>query len=731
MRQSVFRRLIPLVTLTCALGVIGCHRKTDSGKPTPVPNRNAQRLAALEAAELNRDARAFTVDDLTSRDVEVRRRAMQGLARIGGGTARSALERGLADEDGEVVAWAAFGLARSCDQEPEKAVAQLALRGTSWAIGAPPAPEGRQALDPTSSIPDAIGRCATPLAQTTLTNWLRLGGRVADRSAVGLGFIAAKHHRLETTTLVALLDAADQKSDAPPTALFPFTRLAALEPNVQKRLLVVANHSLAAKSDARYYAVRALPLAGDAAVSSLARVASEATTYDPEMRADAARGLARLGEPGQQALATVLSRIVPVANELTPVWLQSASFNPVAEVLENLKQANADVRTLLESLSRLPVPSAGSPAAERRIVALRCRAAALLAGSRLNAPALLACDPDKNGRQGAAALLRVLALEAVRGRRATVYEKLVTSSDPIVREAALRVMRVHPEVRESAHFLAAALTSDSPGVVATAASILAENPERARNRRESDAEFVHTDDKMSRAPNPTPEVLLALDKALHHDWELDAIDVRLQLIDAVAALGALGGKPFLEEQCKSQLGVLRRRAESALKQLGDAKKRCAAPAPSGHKRSTLEIETDVHLRLHTEIGALDLWLEPRWAPATVARLLELIKSGFYDKMPVHRVVSGFVSQLGDREGDDYGGTGQEPLRDELAPVTFRMGDVGLALSGPDTGSSQFFVVLGPHPHLDGEYTRIGRAGEGWNRLVVGDVVERVELVESH
>ena len=48
-----------------------------------------------------------------------------------------------------------------------------------------------------------------------------------------------------------------------------------------------------------------------------------------------------------------------------------------------------------------------------------------------------------------------------------------------------------------------------------------------------------------------------------------------------------------------------------------------------------------------------------------------------------------------------------PLRDELAPVTFRAGDVGLALSGPDTGSSQFFVVLGPHPHLDGEYTRIG------------------------
>jgi cyclophilin family peptidyl-prolyl cis-trans isomerase len=547
---------------------------------------------------------------------------------------------------------------------------------------------------------------------------------------VGLGFLAAKLHRLETTTLVALLDAADQKSDATPTALFPFTRLAALEPNVQKRLLAVASRTLTAQSDARYYAVRALPLAGDAAVAALARVAVEAASYDSEMRADAVRGLARLGEAGQQALAHALSRLVPKLGDLTPAWLLSASFGSVAEILEDLTQADAEVRPLLESLARLPLPAAGSPPEERRILALRCQAAALVAGSRMNSPALLACDPDKNGRQGALALLRVVGLEAVRGRRARAYETLVTSHDPIVRQAALRVMRVHPEIRDSAHWLASALASDSPGVVATSASIIAENPERAQNRSESDVELVRSDDKRSRVPNPTPEVLLALDKAAHRDWELDAIDVRLQLIDAVAALGALGDKPFLEEQCKSSLGVVRRRAENAIRHLGDAKKRCTAPPPAVNKRRTQQTNTDVQLRLHTEIGVLDLWLEPGWAPATVARLLELVKSGFYDKMPVHRVIAGFVAQLGDRAGDDYGGTGEEPLRDELAPVAFRAGDVGLALSGPDTGSSQFFVVLGPHPHLDGEYTRIGRAGEGWNRLVVGDVVERVELVES-
>ena len=731
MRPTVLHAVLSLVLVTCGLGSVCCHKKAEPGKATTTPNRNAKRLAALEAAELNRDALVITVDDLTSRDVDVRRRSMQALARIGGSTARSALERGLADEDGQVVAWAAFGLARSCDQDAEKAVAQLALRGTSWAVTEQtPSPEGRFAVDPLSSIPDAIGRCGTPLAETTIANWLRLGGHLAERSALALGSIAAKHHRLETTTLVALLDAANQKESPPQAALYPFTRLAAVEPNVQKRLLMVASNAIAQKTDARYYAVRSLPLTGDAAVPLLERIAIESANYDPELRADAVRGLARLGDAGQQALARALTRLVPRASDIASDWLQSTAFNPAAELLENLNQVGAETRPLLESLAHSPLPTSASAPEERRILVLRCQAAALLAGSHMTSPVLLACDPDKNGRQGAFALLRVLGLEAVRGRRATAYERLVSSRDPIVREAALRLMRAHPEIRESAHFLANALISDPPGVVATAASVIAENPERAQSRIDNDEDLVRPGDKASRVPKPTPEVLLALDKAAHRAWELDAIDVRIQLTDAIAALGALSDKPFLEEQCKSGLGVVRRRAELALRRLGDAKKRCTAPVPTTRKRTVTDIDTHVQLRLHTEIGVLDLWLEPQLAPATVGRIIELVKAGFYDKMPVHRVIPGFVAQLGDREGDDYGGTGEEPLRDELAPVTFRAGDVGLALSGPDTGSSQFFVVLGPHPHLDGEYTRIGRAGEGWNRLVVGDVVERVELVTS-
>ena len=94
---------------------------------------------------------------------------------------------------------------------------------------------------------------------------------------------------------------------------------------------------------------------------------------------------------------------------------------------------------------------------------------------------------------------------------------------------------------------------------------------------------------------------------------------------------------------------------------------------------------------------------------------------------MHRVVPGFVVQLGDPDGDGYGGAPRPPLRCETSPASFEAGAVGIALSGRDTGSSQFFVTLGREPHLDGEYALVGHAGPGWDRLVEGDVVKTVHV----
>ena len=120
-------------------------------------------------------------------------------------------------------------------------------------------------------------------------------------------------------------------------------------------------------------------------------------------------------------------------------------------------------------------------------------------------------------------------------------------------------------------------------------------------------------------------------------------------------------------------------------------------------------------------------LEPELSPITAARIASLVRSGFYEGVVVHRVVPGFVAQLGDPEGDGYGGSGTS-LRCETSPVPFGRFDVGMALAGRDTGSSQFFVTLSRTPHLDGEYTRIGHAEGDWASVAQGDVVTDARIV---
>jgi cyclophilin family peptidyl-prolyl cis-trans isomerase len=93
------------------------------------------------------------------------------------------------------------------------------------------------------------------------------------------------------------------------------------------------------------------------------------------------------------------------------------------------------------------------------------------------------------------------------------------------------------------------------------------------------------------------------------------------------------------------------------------------------------------------------------------------------------VVPGFVVQFGDPEGDGYGGAGRQPLPNEDSPRVFEPLGVGVALAGPDTGSSQLFVTLGPYPHLDGSYPLVGRAGGNWDRLAVGDVIHKTTVGE--
>jgi cyclophilin family peptidyl-prolyl cis-trans isomerase len=127
-------------------------------------------------------------------------------------------------------------------------------------------------------------------------------------------------------------------------------------------------------------------------------------------------------------------------------------------------------------------------------------------------------------------------------------------------------------------------------------------------------------------------------------------------------------------------------------------------------------------------GVLDVELAGPEAPLTVANFLRLVDRRFFDGDRWHRVVPAFVVQDGDPRGDGYGGPGGS-IRDEINRT--RYGNkpmLGMALSGPDTGSSQWFITLAPQPHLDGTYTVFGRVVGNvgpLNRITQDDVIRTI------
>jgi cyclophilin family peptidyl-prolyl cis-trans isomerase len=128
-------------------------------------------------------------------------------------------------------------------------------------------------------------------------------------------------------------------------------------------------------------------------------------------------------------------------------------------------------------------------------------------------------------------------------------------------------------------------------------------------------------------------------------------------------------------------------------------RRYLLPALRGQPNPTVTIETDR--------GMLTLELLPSQAPLTVAAFLALVDRHYFDGQRWHRVVPNFVAQAGDPRGDGWGGPGTV-IRDEINPMRYGPGSVGIALSGPDTGGSQFFITHGSMPHLDGTYTIFAR-----------------------
>ena len=147
---------------------------------------------------------------------------------------------------------------------------------------------------------------------------------------------------------------------------------------------------------------------------------------------------------------------------------------------------------------------------------------------------------------------------------------------------------------------------------------------------------------------------------------------------------------------------------------------CAAPAIAQPLPANLDKPNAIVV--DTTKGRIVFKLRTDLAPMHAARIKQLAREGYYDSVPFHRVMDGFMAQTGDGQNFNGSGGSKYPnLKAEFSSVPFKRGIVGMARAGsPDSANSQFFFMFADAPFLNGQYTVIGEVVSGM------DVVDKLK-----
>jgi cyclophilin family peptidyl-prolyl cis-trans isomerase/HEAT repeat protein len=645
-----------------------------------------EQLAPVLAAE---DAREWQPElfqrALAAPDTMVRRIAALAAGRIGDLRATPLLVHLLDEPDSTVRVAAAFALGLLRDSAAaEPLVARLT---------------GLPALD-TASADEAV----TALA--------KIGGRSASEffASVVNGKVALTQVDPAPARDQMLLEAWRLGEDAPTAALLPFAddttvtvRWRAVYSLARLRAPAAANHLIAAlrADDPGTRAVAARALNRDFAVAAKLEPATVAGLLsravdddDAGVRINALRSLATYRDSSQAPL--VASRIddqdanvrVQAAASLGELG-SSVAGSRLARVLQG-KGGFALRREALLGLARSDPAAFGSAVKEWQSSAdWRERAAAAEGWARAGASGDPWFTSDRDGRVIAAGLQAWA--DAVKGPNRTLDQaarRLLTHADAGVRSVAADVLT---------------RTADPVDLAALTAMY-------GRSARDS-----------------------------FPDASLSALNAVLAIRRRSPAAAARVDREFLGTVPRPGNYLLRRWAET---NWPEASNRWGPAYPLATGR-TLQDYRDVarrflvapdsvarpHIFVETEQrGVLEIELFGPDAPLTVANFLRLLDRRFFDGNRWHRVVPNFVVQDGDPRGDGFGGPGGS-IRDEINRNRYGAKPmVGMALSGPDTGASQWFITLSPQPHLDGTYTVFGRVvgnAAPLARIIQGDVIRTI------
>jgi cyclophilin family peptidyl-prolyl cis-trans isomerase/HEAT repeat protein len=469
--------------------------------------------------------------------------------------------------------------------------------------------------------------------------------------------------------------------------------------------------------------VGATPVPGGTELSSaerqLAAVAliDLATDRDEAIRENAARGLGGPDLPGAAAaLLTLLddpSWRVRV-NTLRSLGAIKTGFDP-SRLAGALADDNPNVRlAALQALAGIPEAARLSPEV----------APVLASGpAPLRAAALAALA----AWQGEAFLAQALALAG--------------DGEPQVRAAAAAALGGIAAAEAEAR-LRALLADRNPAVAVAALTALAARP--GADRRSLALEQLQAADFAVRAEAIG---MLPKEDAAAAGWLADAWqralsdnqnDARIAVVEALAAVpGEEARRTLLRIFSEDPDWLVRQRAAAAAPGRDGAPALDPGPVETGRDLAYYEAvlvaaRAEKRVALRTTRGTIVLRLFGSEAPLTVASFVDLTSRGYFDGVSFHRVVPNFVVQGGDPRGDGNGGPGYQ-IRCEINTRRYGRGSVGMALSGKDTGGSQFFITHTPQPHLDGRYTVFAEVVEGMDvvdRIMQGEVILEARVIEE-
>jgi cyclophilin family peptidyl-prolyl cis-trans isomerase/HEAT repeat protein len=401
--------------------------------------------------------------------------------------------------------------------------------------------------------------------------------------------------------------------------------------------------------------------------------------------------------PGSSAGKERIARVVTLAGDANP--------NVAVPALTLLRQFAGADREVFRRLWSIATTGTG----RRRQVAL-LSATAVLRDNAFSALETAARSPEPALRATAAEGLGYLSFAKAGPLRAT----LAADRDPLVRGAVMASLRTGEAVAQNQALVAAAANDPDAGVVAAAIEAL--------TRTGDDSVLPLLADAVAKsAARPEPDVAIA----------------------AIAAAEKLRTDPraraVVEAAYRIPNPLVARIARRSLLE-GFRADPAAFPAPeyktarssADYAALLAEARKPWTATVETARGAFRIRLAGVAAPMTVMNFVTLARRGYFDGSTFHRVVPNFVDQDGDPTGTGNGGPGYE-IRDELNPTEYGEGTVGMALSGPDTGGSQWFVTHAPQPHLDGIYTVFGQVTAGQDvveRIEQGDRITRVTVAEA-